>query len=123
MKTEFFPYLCIFLLPFSFGAPAAGGSLFGNNNAAAKPLFGQTAGTSFGATNTFGTPGASSFGATGFGGAQMGGMGAAGAFGQPQAQAQGQQGQGKINFQDPFSSNILSKKWSDYSFLHSSTVM
>ena len=45
----------------------------------------------------------------------MGGMGAAGAFGQPQAQAQGQQGQGKINFQDPFSSNILSKKWSDYS--------
>ena len=83
---------------FSFGAPAAGGSLFGNNNAAAKPLFGQTAGTSFGATNTFGTPGASSFGATGFGGAQMGGGGFGAA--QPQAQAQGQQGQGKIDFQD-----------------------
>ena len=96
MKLGYFPYSCIFLLPFSFGAPAAGGSLFGNNNAAAKPLFGQTAGTSFGATNTFGTPGASSFGATGFGGAQMGGGGFGAA--QPQAQAQGQQGQGKINF-------------------------
>ena len=45
MKTGYFPYSCIFLLPFSFGALAAGGSLFGNNNAAAKPLFGQTAGT------------------------------------------------------------------------------
>ena len=96
-------------LPFSFGAPAAGGSLFGNNNAAAKPLFGQTAGTSFGATNTFGTPGASSFGATGFGGAQMGGMGGMGGFGQPQAQAQGQQGQGKINFQDLLQVNNLEK--------------
>ena len=106
MKTEFFPYLCIFLLPFSFGAPAAGGSLFGNNNAAAKPLFGQTAGTSFGATNTFGTPGASSFGATGFGGTQMGG---AGAFGQPQAQPQAQQGQGKIDFQDLLQVNNLEK--------------
>ena len=45
MKTGYFPYSCIFLLPFSFGALAAGGSLFGNNNAAVKPLFGQTAGT------------------------------------------------------------------------------
>ena len=32
----------------------------------------------------------------------MGGMGGTGAYGQPQAQAQGQQGQGKINFQDIF---------------------
>ena len=72
-----FPYSCLFLLPFSFGAPAAGGSLFGNNNAAAKPLFGQTAGTSWRTPNTFGTPRPSSFGATGFGGAQMGGMGGA----------------------------------------------
>ena len=36
MKTGYFPYSCIFLLPFSFGALAAGGSLFGNNNAAAN---------------------------------------------------------------------------------------
>jgi hypothetical protein len=72
-----FPYSCIFLSPFSFGALAAGGSLFGNNNAAAKPLFGQTAGTSWRAPKTFGTPGQSYFGATGFGGAQMGGMGGA----------------------------------------------
>ena len=132
MKMGCFPYSCLFLLPFSFGAPAAGGSLFGNNNAAAKPLFGQTAGTSFGATNTFGTPGASSFGAAGFGGAQMGGMGGTGAYGQPQAQAQGQQGQGKINFQDllqvnnlekvPFSFNILSKKYGRI-ILHSCAVM
>ena len=35
-----FCYSCIFLLPFSFGALADG-----NKNAAAKPLFGQTAGT------------------------------------------------------------------------------
>ena len=113
-KRNFHPFLCIFLLLFSFGAPAAGGSLFGNNNAAAKPLFGQTAGTSFGATNTFGTPGASSFGAAGFGGAQMGGMGGTGAYGQPQAQAQGQQGQGKINFQDLLQVNNLEKDF----FLH-----
>ena len=39
----------------------------------------------------------------------MGGMGAAGAFGQPQAQAQGQQGQGNINFQDLLQVNNLEK--------------
>ena len=44
MKMGYFPYSCIFLLPFSFGVQAAGGSLFGNN-AAAKPPFGQTVGT------------------------------------------------------------------------------
>ena len=51
----------------------------------------------------------------------MGGMGAAGAFGQPQAQAQGQQGQGKINFQDPFLPTFYQKN--DQIILHSSTVM
>ena len=81
---------------FSFGAANTGGSLFGNNNAgAAKPLFGQTTGTSFGATNTFGTGGTSSFGTTGFGGTSNFNLGGTGTFGQAnQAQAQGQQGQG-----------------------------
>ena len=44
----------------------------------------------------------------------MGGMGGTGAYGQPQAQAQGQQGQGKINFQDLLQVNNLEKDF----FLH-----
>ena len=55
----------------------------------------------------------------------MGGMGGTGAYGQPQAQAQGQQGQGKIYLQDLlqvnnlekvyFLQHFVKKNWSDYS--------
>ena len=83
-----------FFCNYSFGATNTGGSLFGNNNAAAKPLFGQTSGTTFGTTNTFGTTG-TSFGTTGFGGTSSLNLGGTGMLGQAnQAQAQGQQNQG-----------------------------